>query len=130
MTESVLTQSHERRESEEHDEQRHRLADELARQTAPPPRENAPRGDVVPRALDLETLGESAPTAPPVDQQPVAQFANKEEARDALERLRMTYIAGDLTREDYHNAKASIERALSTLPENEGPPRTLSLSSE
>ncbi len=124
-TESVLSQSHERRENEDHDEQRQRLADELTSQAAPPsPRES------VPRALDLETLGESAQAAPPASQQPLAQFTSKEEARDALERLRMTYIAGDLTREDYHNAKASIERALSSLPESEGPPRTLSLSSE
>lgn len=69
------------------------------------------------------------------------RFASKDEAQSALERLRMSYIAGELRREDYFNEKASIERELVMLDDKAEPPdrasdsgektfRTLSISSE
>lgn len=42
-------------------------------------------------------------------------FSSKDEALEALERLRMRYIAGELTREDYYNEKTLIERASAAL---------------
>lgn len=42
-------------------------------------------------------------------------FSSKDEAQEALERLRMRYIAGELTREDYYNEKTLIERASAAL---------------
>lgn len=124
-TEDVLSQSQRRYDSQEHSEQKFRLAEELVSHAEPVAPSSA--RESVPQALDLETLGQTAPPAAPVA---AVHFASKTEAREALERLRMTYIAGDLTREDYHNAKAAIERAISSLPDGDGPPRTISISSE
>ena len=47
---------------------------------------------------------------------PEFHFSSKAEADEALERLRMRYIAGELTREDYYNEKTLIERASAALP--------------
>ena len=44
------------------------------------------------------------------------KFSTLGDAQEALERLRMRYIAGELTREDYYNEKTLIERASSGLP--------------
>lgn len=46
------------------------------------------------------------------------QFNSKAEADEALERLRMRYIAGELTREDYYNEKTLIERASAAAGES------------
>jgi hypothetical protein len=65
---------------------------------------------------------------------PMLQFSSRAEAQEALERLRMGYIAGEVNREDYYNQKSAIERALGTFAvgtqPGEGPPRTLSISTE
>ena len=129
MTESVMSQGQERRETEDYDRERYRMAEELQSHATPPP-PTPPSRETVPRSLSMETLGQSAPAAPVPTSEPIMSFENRQDAREALERLRMSYIAGDLTREDYHNAKGSIERALSTLPESDGPPRTISISNE
>lgn len=51
----------------------------------------------------------------PTDSPMQLHFSSKDEAVEALERLRMRYIAGELTREDYYNEKTLIERASATL---------------
>lgn len=62
-------------------------------------------------------------------------FSTQEEVEGALERLRMRYIAGELTREDYYNEKSIIEKAASRLPQSTQPqtpvfPRTLDFTTE
>lgn len=125
-SEAVLSQGQERRAVEEFREQRYRLGEEIQVEASiPEPAYQPP----VPRSLEMETSRQPASTPPPATYN-VPEFASKSEAQFALERLRMSYIAGDLSREDYHSAKTAIEQAISTLPESEGPPRTLSLSNE
>ncbi|MFA7480875.1 MAG: hypothetical protein WC314_10250 [Vulcanimicrobiota bacterium] len=58
------------------------------------------------------TLGEG-PSSPSVGA--TFTFGSKEEAEDALEKLRMRYIAGELTREDYYNEKTVIEKAAASI---------------
>ncbi len=96
---------------------------------SPTPPPAAPPRDV-PASLTMEVLHPPAPVAAAA---PIPIFASKDEAQEALERLRMSYIAGELNREDYYNQKTSIERALEGLgsrPAMDGPPRTLSISTE
>jgi hypothetical protein len=66
-----------------------------------------------PSSLAMENL---APTPPADAAEPSSfSFASQTEAEEALERLRMRYIAGELTREDYYNEKTLIERASNSL---------------
>lgn len=69
------------------------------------------------------------------------RFSSKLEADDALEQLRMSYIAGEVAREDYHNERTSIEAELELLEdlpaadgankaEGEPPLRTLNILGE
>jgi hypothetical protein len=83
--------------------------------TPPPPLTPTPPPAEPVLTMDGFAAPESSPsgeTAPPVG--PIS-FNSKEEADDALERLRMRYIAGELTREDYYNEKTVIERAISSM---------------
>lgn len=137
-TEAILTRSYDQRDAEDFDERRQQLGEEVDRygqdnpflRATPPPA--APPRESLPAPLGLEVLhgGGSSPTAR--EESPIPEFASKQDAQDALERLRMSYIAGEVNREDYYNQKTSIERAMSRLgnAENEGPPRTLSISTE
>ena len=79
----------------------------------------APTQPSVPRQLEPEpTLAVDnvapAPQTTSSSATPVS-FNSKEEADEALERLRMRYIAGELTREDYYNEKTVIERAAASI---------------
>lgn len=72
--------------------------------------------DSRPDALSLEgDLVESAASHSVPTPEVKLTFASKDDAEDALERLRMRYIAGELTREDYYNEKTLIERASSKI---------------
>ena len=145
-TEELLASRYERDDAYEHDERVQQLADEAGAYASenpfdpPAPSQPQPR-ESVPTPLDMETLSrEQAPAAPRHQEAapppPDLLFASREEAQEALERLRMAYIAGDVSREDYYNQKTHIESALATLqgpgggPASQGPPRTLSISSE
>jgi len=68
----------------------------------------------VPNTEAPEVAGESMESAP-AQPAPSFEFSDKNEAKEALERLRMRYIAGELTREDYYNEKTLIERAMAAL---------------
>jgi hypothetical protein len=142
QTEAILSRHDERQDEEHFDQYRYRLGEEVdaygqdnpLAKPAPPPLVPAPTSrDILPAPLDLEVLEAEKPVSPAANA-PLPRFSSRSEAREALERLRMSYVAGELNREDYHNQKASIERALSALAEapvaGEGPPRTLSISSE
>jgi hypothetical protein len=142
-TEAVLARNYDQQDAEVLGEQRQQLATEMAEYTAPapfarPPVPVAAIKEELPAPIDLETLHrEEVAVAPVQPEPPAVEFANQAEAQEALERLRMSYIAGEVNREDYYNLKSSIERALVTLNgssghgrPSDGPPRTLSISSE
>ena len=103
----VLKRDEEQRAVEQHEARQTELVKEMNEQLSPPPPPEKP-------ALTFE--GRVAPPAPaaPEELTPI-HFDSKEEAEEALERLRMRYIAGELTREDYYNEKTVIERAAASI---------------
>lgn len=140
QTEAILSRNDQQQEVDSFDERRQRLGEEVdeygrdnpfSRPAAPSP--PPPIRESLPPALDLETLHEPAPAGPQPEASP-SLFADQDEAREALERLRMSYIAGEVNREDYYNQKSSIEKALAALKAGDsggdGIPRTLSISTE
>jgi hypothetical protein len=146
-TQAVLNRGSQQQDIEQFDEQRQQLGDEIDaygrdnpfQRTAPPGPVPPPippplARESLPAPLDLEVLHGGQSTPAPVQEAPTPQFASKAEAQEALERLRMGYIAGELSREDYYLQKSSIERAIATFTTSvqpgEGPPRTLSISNE
>lgn len=63
---------------------------------------------------------DSAPlTAPPSSSLP--SFANSAEVDAELERLRMTYIAGEISRENYYSRRAELEGLRRGLAGSAGP---------
>ena len=79
-----------------------------------------PEAPAEPAAIPLETVEPAIPVATPSSapsgqSDSSFQFSSKAEADEALERLRMRYIAGELSREDYYNEKTLIERASASL---------------
>ena len=137
-TEAILTRGHDQQDAESFDQRRQQLGEEMDRyghdnpflRETPAPAPPAPAArDAIPAPLGLEVLQPAQASRP---EMPPPRFASQQEAQDALERLRMSYIAGEINREDYYNQKTSIERALGALgsAENDGPPRTLSISTE
>ena len=89
------------------------------------------------RTIDIEEAPQVSVPEPVPAKTPLVSvhFQSREEADEALERLRMRYIAGELNREDYYNEKTIIERASSGLPKTGAAnpsqvPRTLDFAGE
>ncbi len=137
-TEEIIERGAEMREQEQWTSQRQQLEQDVMA----PGHGDFPGPSSAPEVIELETF--SPPTRPPdngtpvVEQAPVPVFESSEEAREALDRLRMSYVAGELTREAYFQQKAALERALAGFsgesPQAEGRdvilPSRLSLSVE
>jgi len=102
----VLKRDEEQRAVEKHEARQTELVKEMNEQLSPPPPPEKP-------ALAFEGRVAPAPAAP--EELTPIHFDSKEEAEEALERLRMRYIAGELTREDYYNEKTVIERAAASI---------------
>lgn len=139
VTDELLRQEEGQKQEEYHAQRQSELVAELSEQMIQAPAPTAPNiptstGPTRSDVLSMESAGvaPSRPSASPSAAAP--QFASKQEADEALERLRMRYIAGELTREDYYNEKTLIERALSSLPASVAPagdtPRTIDFAGE
>lgn len=102
----VLQRDEEQRAHEQQEARQTELVNEMKEQLSPPPPPEQP-------TLPFE--GRVAPVAQPAADIAPIYFNSKEEADEALERLRMRYIAGELTREDYYNEKTVIERAAAAI---------------
>ena len=103
----VLKRDEEQRAVEQHEARQTELVKEMNEQLSPPPPPENP-------ALAFQGRVTPAPPAAAEELTPI-HFDSKEEAEEALERLRMRYIAGELTREDYYNEKTVIERAAASI---------------
>ena len=76
-----------------------------------------PSPPAIPKALDLELPSTGAAnTDSGSPNEHAVPLKSEEEAQVALERLRMRYIAGELTREAYYTEKTAIEAAVSAMP--------------
>ena len=120
QSERIVESYEENRELSEHRERRAELGAEITELQAvrasgdvPSVAERPQR----PEALVMESMSSPVDSGPASEQLPEIGFADRQEAEEALERLRMRYIAGELTREDYYNEKTLIERAFKALPE-------------
>lgn len=137
-TEALLAHRYEERDAAFFDEQRQQLSEEVdvygqhnpfLRSSEPPPAA-PPQREALPASLSMEVLHrEEAEPSPAAS---ALSFGSKAEALEALERLRMSYIAGEVNREDYYNQKGLIEKAMTVLGNDpstgEDPPRFLSIS--
>lgn len=124
----TLERDQQMREAEQQRARQTELEDEMneqlypARHQLPTARPQTPPLPSIPSSAPPASLamdGQRAPSAPPPTEptepaRPIS-FSSREEADEALERLRMRYIAGELTREDYYNEKTVIERASASL---------------
>lgn len=126
----ILQREEVKRAAQEEVEQRAVLADQMELIA---PRQPNP----VPEVLTLESSGGDTLEEPPKGSTapaPAHNFESRAEAKAALEKLQMRYVAGELGRDEYHNEKAFFEGVLASLPEEEpdsdpdAPPRILSLS--
>jgi hypothetical protein len=118
----VLKRDQELKASEEQRTRQSELVNEMnehlsvsPRRPTPPPAQPAPLPPPPPAAQPILSMdGFQPPVADDASPEPKPapiSFDSKEQAEEALERLRMRYIAGELTREDYYNEKTLIERA-------------------
>lgn len=128
---SVLRRDQQAREQEYQESRRSDLVSELQDQVAPA----APSPQSTRPTQPLAIEGVPTPLQEVAPAKPMLEFHSQEEAEEALERLRMRYIAGELTREDYYNEKTLIERSANGLPKTGASargalPRTIDFSGE
>lgn len=134
--EEILERGAENREQQHWTSQRQQLEQDVMATG----RGDYPTTPGAPEVIELETFTPAARPPgnepAPVEEVAVPVFESSQEAREALDRLRLSYVAGELTREAYFQQKSALERAVAGFSEEtrrpEGPgsalPPKLSLS--